>query len=345
MPRLLKFTLFLIFGAFLGLFYLWYRAEPQRVSLESGVLWTAQEIISPTPTPASSTATLLFGGDMMFDRHVRLTAKDLGYVNLFSDELKQLFAEHDLVIANLEGPITDNPSKSLNTTPGGPNNTVFTFDPEVAQILKQVNIQLVNLGNNHIFDFGLAGANSTLEYLTQAEVGYFGWLGNRSDALKFNKISLITQVKDFTLGFVNYNQFGDQVFNEVLQEIIDLRPQVEYLIVYTHWGIEYAPEANEVIKQQGHQLIEAGADLVIGTHPHVIQPYEDYLHGRIYYSLGNFVFDQYFSPEVTRGQLVQVELERVSVEATPSASFKEFEVLMQSLQPIELVQSEEILKD
>ena len=68
----------------------------------------------------------------------------------------------------------------------------------------------------------------------------------------------------------------------------------------------------------------------------MIQPYEDYLHGRIYYSLGNFIFDQYFSTEVKRGQLVQLELELIDQEATPSASFREFEVLMEPNQAVQL---------
>ncbi len=339
MPRFLKYLLFLLLGVLLGFFYLQKQAGPQRLSLESGLLWTAEEVAPPLPTPSPfpQKISLLFGGDLMFDRHIRKTAQETGYLNLFSEELKQLLAEPDLVIANLEGPITERDSISIYSVPGGPGNTVFTFDPEVGQLLKEVNIHLVNLGNNHIFDLGADGIESTLSYLNQAEVEYFGWLGSRQEVVNLNKPAMIKKVSDFTLGFVNYNQFGPQDFNQVLQEIEQVRPQVDYLTVYTHWGAEYVPDASELTKQQARQAIDMGADLVIGTHPHVIQPHEDYQQGRIYYSLGNFVFDQYFRPEVTRGQLVQVQLERENSQASSSATFQEFEVVMQANQPIKLI--------
>ncbi len=342
MPRAIKYLLLFVLGGLLGLFYIYYQQQPQRVNLESGLLWTAEETMPPTPTPMPPSIKLLFGGDLMFDRNIRLLGEEIGYSNLFSPALKQLLQQHDLVIANLEGPITDEPSVSVYTAPGSSKNFIFTFAPETAELLNELNIGLVNLGNNHIFNFGVSGAESTYQYLDQAGVDYFGWLGDSASAMVLNKPAVILDEGDFTLGFVNYNQFGNQDFSLVLQEVAAVKPQVDYLVIYPHWGIEYASTANAVIQKQARQLIEAGADLVIGAHPHVIQPNEDYLNGKIYYSLGNFVFDQYFSEEVKRGQLVQVELNRLNEEATPSASFKEFEVLMQRNQPVELVQDETV---
>ncbi|MDD3679599.1 MAG: CapA family protein, partial [Candidatus Shapirobacteria bacterium] len=108
---------------------------------------------------------LLFGGDLMFDRHIRLAGQNLGYDFVFSD-LKELFFDYDLVIANLEGPITDNASVSLGTMPGTPQNFIFTFDPQVAGLLADHNIRIVCLGNNHILNFGQKGLDSTKQYLT-----------------------------------------------------------------------------------------------------------------------------------------------------------------------------------
>ncbi len=335
MPRWLRYVLLTLLGALLGLLYLWStQSQTERINLESDSLWVEEHPIAPVAP--STTITILFGGDLMFDRNVRLMAEQNGYDNLISPALRQLLLDQDLVVANLEGPITENNSLSAGTGPGDLNNTRFTFDPEIANWLATNNLKLVNLGNNHMLDFGVEGAQTTFKFLDQAGIKHFGWLSANSTALSLNKISTSIIVKGKTLGLVNYNQFGEQPIEIVTQTIEQLRPTVDYLIVFTHWGIEYALQANAVITEQGRQFIQSGADLVIGTHPHVIQPYEDYLTGRIYYSLGNFIFDQYFQPEVQQGQLVQLELEFTDAEATPSASFKEFAVLMQPKQPVEL---------
>lgn len=336
MPRALRYFLFFTLGIGLGLVYLLItQVSPERVNLDNNALWIEKSII-PTPPDPNPEIIILFGGDLMFDRHVRQMAEVLGYDKLVSLELKDLFLQQDLIVANLEGPITDNSSLSVGTSPGDLYNTRFTFDPVVAQWLKDHNFQLLNLGNNHLLDFGVNGVAATYQYLDQAGVDYFGWIGAAAGVKSYNRTSIKLEVNDLVLGFVNYNQFGQQGVEDVNAEIKELRDQVDYLVVFTHWGIEYAKEPNATLVQQGRQFIESGAHLVIGTHPHVIQPYEDYLHGRIYYSLGNFIFDQYFSPEVKRGQLVQLELELTDPDATPSASFKEFEVLMEPNQPVEL---------
>jgi poly-gamma-glutamate synthesis protein (capsule biosynthesis protein) len=336
MPRALRYFLFFFLGIGLGFIYLLMTQTPlERVNLGNNALWIEKAIV-PAQHDSTSKMRILFGGDLMFDRNVRILAEQIGYDNLVTSELKQLFFDHDLVIANLEGPITDNNSLSVGTGPGDLHNTRFTFDPVVTQWLADHNFQLVNLGNNHLLDFGVEGVETTYQYLDQASVSYFGWIGPAPAVELFNKISTTLVLNDLNIGLVNYNQFGQQTIESVLSEISTLKDQVDYLIVFTHWGIEYAPEANAVITKQGRQFIESGAHLVIGTHPHVIQPYEDYLHGRIYYSLGNFIFDQYFSTEVKRGQLVQLELELIDQEATPSASFREFEVLMEPNQAVQL---------
>lgn len=338
-----------IVGAILGFAYLWF-FKPQtfglsrRTHLRSGSIWTGDDVaidtISPEPT-AEPSIRIIFTGDLMLDRHVRLKAESDGYDSLLGDSLKELLISSNLVIANLEGPITKEVSKSVGSEVGSTNNFIFTFAPESAEFLSRNNIKLVNLGNNHITNFGKKGVISTLNYLYQAGINHFGWVASSPDLEEYNQEYLIVEVSDYLLGFVNFNQFSNQNFTDVLQVVEELKPQVEYLVVYTHWGTEYAPEPNEVIKSQAHRLIDAGADLVIGSHPHVIQPFEEYQQGKIYYSLGNFVFDQYFSPEVKRGQLVQLQLEKNYVgdgEKTVKASFQEFEVLMSSGQPVELVE-------
>jgi gamma-polyglutamate biosynthesis protein CapA len=243
---------------------------------------------------------LLFGGDLMFDRHIRLNAQEYdGYDFIFSD-LKELFFDYDLVIANLEGPITDNSSVSLGTIPGSPENFIFTFDPKVAQALADHNIRIVCLGNNHILNFGQEGLDSTKRYLEQNGVAFFGFTGDDKER------TLVKEVDGFRLGFVNYNQFLSGGLAAVKEDIDDLLPYVDWLILYAHWGNEYQAYPQEEIKTLAHQFIDQGVDLVIGSHPHVVLPSEEYQGKTIYYSLGNFVFDQYFSLETMTGILIEV---------------------------------------
>jgi len=282
----------------------------------------------------------------MLDRHIRTMAQETGYDALLSDSLKQLLANHDLVVVNLEGPITDNPSRSVGSMPGSTDNFFFTFDPEVNQFLVDHNMRLVNLGNNHMDDFGVDGIISTLNYLSQARIEHFGWVASSEEMEEYNQEYLVLEVDDFLLGFVNFNQFGNQTFASAIEAVEMMVDEVDYLIVYAHWGNEYVSEPGAVIVNQAHQLVDTGADLIIGSHPHVIQPLEDYQGKRIYYSLGNFIFDQYFSPEVRRGQLVQLTLEKSLIDEDGAekvvASFDEFEVSMTSRQPVELIVEEEV---
>lgn len=349
--KLLRYLFPFIAGVTLGFLYLWF-FQPQtlglsrRTHLKSGSVWTgekaATETIIPEPTKEPK-LSIIFAGDLMLDRHVRLKAESDGYDSLLGESLKELLINSNLVIANLEGPITQSTSKSVGSEVGSTNNFIFTFAPESAEFLSKHNIKLVNLGNNHIANFGKEGVISTLNYLYQGGIEHFGWVASSPDFEEYNQEYLIIEVSGYLLGFVNFNQFSNQQFTDALETVEDLRPQVEYLTVYTHWGTEYAPKPNQVIKDQAHQLIDAGADLVIGSHPHVIQPSEEYQQGKIYYSLGNFIFDQYFSPEVKKGQLVELELERVldeKGEEILADTFGEYEVLMSSGEAVKLFDGE-----
>ncbi|HQM15913.1 MAG TPA: CapA family protein [Candidatus Woesebacteria bacterium] len=366
MSRITKYILLFLLGLLLGLFYL-VSFQPQliglakRHSLNSGLIGSTGEmdveISTPTPTPSPPTLTLLFAGDLMLDRHVRSRANETGFDALLGESLRQLLLKQDLVIVNLEGPITQSPSVSVGSEPGSTNNYIFTFDPHVTDFLSKYQMRLVSLGNNHITNFGIDGVISTLNYLYQAKIEHFGWVAQSHELNEYNQEYLVISLNDFNLGFVNFNQFSSQPFESALNAVVLMREKTDFVIVYTHWGEEYVPNPNQVIKNQAHQLIEAGADLVIGSHPHVIQPMEEYQGKRVYYSLGNFIFDQYFSPEVSLGQLVEMTLTKSlpsdsqadnQVENYDSGStndtliepvFREFYVKMAANQPIELVVS------
>ncbi len=266
----------------------------------------------PTPIPTPQCTTLLFGGDMMFDRHIREKAQVKGNYNFIFEDLTQMLSGADVIIANLEGPVTNFPSRSVGSEIGSTNNYFFTFDPKVLSETLSNWSFIVNLGNNHISNFGQEGLTQTYQYLENSMVPYFGYTLSDQERATY----LIKEINGISFGFVNYNQFVTGGEERVFSDMAEVRNLAEVLVVYTHWGNEYVQE-NQVIKDFAHQLVDAGADLIIGSHPHVVQGIEDYQSKRIYYSLGNFVFDQYFEEAVQNGLLV----EAIVCRSTDSQSF------------------------
>jgi len=287
-----------------------------KVISEVGLSEGQIEAQEPEVTIEQKEVRVAFGGDMMYDRNIRLQANKIGYEQILAGVSERL-NEFDLVVANLEGPITSSSSVSVGSTPDSPNNFSFTFDPQTVTSLSQANIKVVNLGNNHIRNFGGRGVLETLAHLDGAGIKYFGQGVNGDVAT-----GLIVEVDWLKLGLINYNQFGGD-FEEALAEIDRLKPESDLVVAMTHWGEEYKTSPTAQVREQAHQMIEAGAEVIIGTHPHVIAEKEEYLEKTIYYSLGNFVFDQYFSAETKEGLVVEM---RVSPEK--EVSFTDHKVVM-----------------
>jgi AmmeMemoRadiSam system protein B len=266
------------------------------------------------------TARVLMVGDLFFDRHIRKVAGEKGY-DFPLREVKDLLLDTDLVVANLEGPLTDAPSVSEKSRPGEPDHYRFTFPPGVAKTLADHRINLVNLGNNHVLDFGRPGLKRTKEYLDRALIGYFGTPGNPGEK------SRVLDVGGWKWAFVSFNQFAGEGAAPTLREIKQRRGEADLVVVYAHWGLEYSKAPGPRLRQWARDFIDRGADLVVGSHPHVVQEKEEYRGKIIYYSLGNFVFDQYFRRDTARGLAVQVtvrppnrrlELEEIPLSLTPS---------------------------
>jgi poly-gamma-glutamate synthesis protein (capsule biosynthesis protein) len=259
---------------------------------------------APAAEPAAAAPVrLLLGGDLQFDRYIRQQIVSRG-PDFPLQPLHSRLLTYDAVIANLEGPITAFPSRSAGSAFGSRDNYIFTSPPETARLLRDENIRAVNLGNNHIGNFGEEGINQTRENLEKEGISYFGHTGKKS----VHRFTIFT-IRDLRIGLVNYNQFVAGGTQAALSDLAAARPLSDMVIVYTHWGAEYQPQAAPSVQALARQFIDLGADLVIGSHPHVIQPEETYQGKKIYYSLGNFVFDQYFRPETQRGLLVEAEID------------------------------------
>lgn len=268
-----------------------------NVPVEVKVVENKQTIIPKIPGPDAS---ILFVGDLMFDRSIRQFAKRRGNDFIF-EEIRPILQNNDLVVANLEGPITDNESLSVGTEAGEKGHFSFTFDKSLAGTLAKNMIKLVDIGNNHILNFKESGLVQTEKYLKEAGVDCFGNPKNEG------KNRIIKEIDKIKVGFISYNQFGGNAEGSI-NGIKELRNKADVLVVYAHWGKEYEKTPSDNIKKLAYSFVDSGADLVIGSHPHVIQNAEEYKGKKIYYSLGNFIFDQYFSTETQKGLAVKVRI-------------------------------------
>jgi poly-gamma-glutamate capsule biosynthesis protein CapA/YwtB (metallophosphatase superfamily) len=251
---------------------------------------------------------IIFAGDLMFDRYIRIVAERNGN-DFILENLTEELNQKDLVVANLEGPITENSSISSGSVMGSRENFVFTFNPSIIETLEKNNIFLLNIGNNHILNFGEKGLSQTRDNLINSRISFFGDTGKYKE-----DISYIYDLDGYKIGFVNYNSFVSGSFSRALEEIKLIRDDCDFLVVYTHWDREYQVEPLNATRQKAHQFIDLGSDLIIGTHPHIIGERESYKQKWIYYSLGNFVFDQYFRHDTTEGLLVELVINPLTFE-------------------------------
>jgi len=208
-------------------------------------------------------ATILFGGDMIFDRSVRRVINVKGGDFIFSC-IDGVLEDADLVVANLEGPITEHASVSASSTPGDAFNYTFTFPPSTAELLYAHNIRVVNVGNNHILNFGRTGLASTLEFLHNADVAYFGDPVHSGIA--------IGAIRGIPLEFINYNEFAPngpaQAASTTIAQIQKARAGGYMPVVYTHWGIEYATTSSARLQVPTGQSQRVVADIVGYGHVH-----------------------------------------------------------------------------
>jgi len=241
--------------------------------------------------------SLLFTGDIMLDRGVAVWLKREGYFYPFQ-KISQLFEGVDILCGNLEGPIVKEkiqfPRHSLT----------FNFDSAVVEALSQAKFNLINLANNHTLNRGRSGLEQTHDFLETANIN---WVG---DPVQCNQSANLFEEEDVI--FLAFDQTlsascSDKEIERMIKEAKEFS-QSKYLIVFFHWGEEYRLQNSSRQQELAHLVIDAGADLIIGSHPHVVQNIEKYQGKLIFYSLGNFVFDQYFSEETQQGLVLGVGL-------------------------------------
>jgi len=218
--------------------------------------------------------------------------------------VRQLVKGADLAIANFENPAP----KSWRFHDHG---TVFSADPRNIAVLKSAGIDWVSMANNHIGDAGRNGILQTAANLDKYGIAHSGAGANTTQA---HKASLI-KVGDVTVGLLGYDTIaayyksGPSTPGSARMTLAALKRDVaaarkagaDVVIVFPHWGIEYQATPTALQEKLGHAAIDAGADMVIGNHPHWVEAMEVYKGKPIWYALGNFVFDQTWSIPTMEG--------------------------------------------
>ncbi len=265
-------------------------------------------------------------GDIMLSRDVAraMIANDKD-ANYPFRNLANLLIETDFNFGNLESPYsgkdTLNPSSSLQF-----NAPIWT----TAGLINS-NFKVLNLANNHIFDQGLDGLLYTKKHLEeQTSITTVG-VGNNLDEAWQGKVIKVKGIKIGFIGasFSSLNDGGAVTNNNVariqnttrlIQSINDLKLRSDFIVITMHAGEEYTREPTQAQKDFAHSAIDAGADIVIGAHPHWIQPIETYKGKQIFYSLGNFVFDQEWSQDTKEGLTLKITLNKLGGCSTSSAT-------------------------
>jgi poly-gamma-glutamate synthesis protein (capsule biosynthesis protein) len=245
-----------------------------------GFLWSQHK--------SDSSATIIFTGDLNLAANFEYAAQRRS-INVF--ERWKRIGTYDLMMVNLENAVT----RSIDSME---EEFVFKMKPDYLSQLCSAGISIVNCANNHSADFGIKGILETIQQLDSAGIQHTGIGRNLSEARK----PVILNVNYVRIGFLGYGGSGKFIASRtrpgttsrsqwlILEDIKRLKPQVDFVVINIHWGeeLETEPDSNQIIL--AHRMIEGGADLIVGHHPHVLQGIERY-HGKIVaYSLGNFVF-------------------------------------------------------
>ncbi|MDF2590188.1 MAG: hypothetical protein K0S41_4029, partial [Anaerocolumna sp.] len=287
--------------------------------------------VSPTVTPTNAPTpteelwediTMVFAGDIYMSNYIVNNYNSNGIDGVLSKELQSEFEFANIAMVNQEFAFSNRGVKA--------DDKQFTFrvDPSYVALFKDMNLDIVTLANNHSMDFGTEALVDSFDTLKNANIEYVG-AGNNLEEAKETKYfdvnnkkiavlaaSRVIPVPDWNATRSKPGLLTTYDPTNLIAEIKTAREQSDFVVVYVHWGLEKhsTPEAYQ--RSLAKQYIDAGADLVIGSHPHVLQGIEYYNGKPIIYSLGNFMF--YNSIDRTAVlKVIMNEANEISVQLIP----------------------------
>lgn len=251
---------------------------------------------------------------------VRSLAQRKGYQSFFED-MKSAFAQYEVVVGNLETVIASRSAVESTKSAG----LVDRADPEAAAAMHDAGINLVGLANNHIFEYGEAGLEETVRHLNASDIAWVGKKNHRVLDIAGNQVVFLswsllpdTYWPDLEPG--DYYNVATSI-EPLLDEVASVKDTANYVVLLLHWGNELVHRPSRKQQEIGRALIDAGVNVILGHHPHVLQPIERYKNGVIAYSLGNFVMDSWEEPartsvmlEITLGQFIEYRAIPVTID-------------------------------
>lgn len=258
--------------------------------------WESHNVVATAV--ADNEVQFTFIGDVCLGRHVETYGKENGFSSLFKDS-SALWANSKCVFANLECAVLSE-EKSYKENKDKPIH--ISASETALHAAAEAGITAVSVANNHVADYQKKGLKDTLKAVKACGLTYAGSGENIEAASEVRYID----ADGITVAFLAFSDVipkgfsvGDDSYGiltvnnaELYKNVLIANDNADFVVVYVHWGVENAVSIEDTQQSIGRQLIESGADIVIGTHPHVLQNIELYKDGIIYYSLGNFIFDQ-----------------------------------------------------
>ena len=261
--------------------------------------------------PGQDAATLLFGGDVLLSSHVLNAYQSAGGIHGVLDEgYRKVIRDAGFFMVNEEFPFSSRGVQAED------KEYTFRLEPERVSMFQEMGIDAVTLANNHALDFGQEALLDSVAVLDGAGILHTGAGANLTEARKpvetvidGQRIAVIGATRvipesSWAAGKNHPGMLSSYDATELLKEIRAQKDEGKLVIVYVHWGIERDENPLEYQRTLGQQYIDAGADLVIGSHPHVLQGIEYYKGKPIVYSLGNFVFGS----SIPKTMLLEVKL-------------------------------------
>ena len=278
---------------------------------------------------AEEPLSLVAVGDIMLARYVgQIIAEESPTYPFENPEVKSVLAKADLAFGNLECPVSERGTQQ-------DKGIEFRAAPAVLRGLYDAGFDVISLANNHTGDYGDVALMDTLDMLCAADILPVGAGGDLEEALSLRAV----WVKGLRVGFLAFNDIGPHWFaatdnspgsawldpETAVASVRAAAEETDLLLVSCHWGKEYTSYPTPFQKRIARELVEAGADLVVGHHPHVLQAVQYFDSGFVAYSLGNFVFDQFFGEDVRQGAILYCLADRSglrSVELIPTYNWR-----------------------
>lgn len=279
------------------------KENPKEEKIEKEEIEETEEIeeITESKLPEEEipkAVTMVFSGDILLSSYVLNNYDNNGMSGMISEELSAEMQKADITMANQEFPF------SARGTQAQDKQFTFRVDPSYVKILQGMGIDIVTLANNHALDYGTEALSDTFQTLDGAGIAYVGAGDSKERAAR----AYVTEMGGRIFGFLAASrvipEVGWNIDNRqpgllctydsaaLCQAIRKAKETCDYVAVYVHWGIERENMPQDYQRQLGKAYIDAGADIVIGSHPHVLQGIEYYNGKPIVYSLGNYIFNR-----------------------------------------------------